>query len=67
MPGLTRTSVIACILTACGVVAQSLTSASYLPTVGQLLALLAAFLIAIAPVLIVQKAVKGTIGLVALG
>jgi hypothetical protein len=62
MHGLTRTSVIACIVTACGVVAQSLSSAGYLPTVVQLLALLAAFLIAIASFLIVQKkAVKWTI------
>lgn len=52
MRGLTRASVIACMVTACGVVAQSLSSASYLPTVDQVFALLIAFLFALASALL---------------
>lgn len=52
MHGLTRASVIACMVGGCGVVAQSLSSASYLPTDLQLLALLAAVVVAFASALL---------------
>lgn len=59
MRGLTRTSVIACMVAGCGVVAQSLSSASYIPTADQLLALALAFLIALASTLLVSPAQHG--------